>query len=231
MNIVLASFCAAVILESLLRLYTKDHTGTHLHNEQWRVRTVETFFASSIGISALLSIALDVYAGASNLHAVNLVGRWTLLTAIGFFLYHTIRVLEVPGYTRQLIGHHVGMIICFAMGLHFELAGFYMMVGCVPICSAAVRNIQWFERRSGIPRSETAAISLAVIYVLFESVPATVVILHFYLYGVFVIDLPPLVWVFLVIPGTLLSFLTYYWSAVFMKKSLRIIRTQRSLAC
>ncbi len=208
-----ATIAIAIIFENTLRLRWSSRA--------WRARIVETVFALGIGFSALTALALHGYFNLSVEDGVSAFGRTTLFVAIGFFAYHLHRVIFVPGFTKSLIAHHLGMILCIAAAIYAEKAYFYLLIASIPITSAAVRNFRWFWKMSRRPQWQNGAVTAAIAYLAFESIPPIWGVIHFFSVGIYQMDLPTFMWVSLVAPGLILSAMTFYWSALFVRKTLQ----------
>ena len=222
MSYIFSSILLAIVFEAMLRL--------RLNSTEYRARIVETVFALGIGLSAIVSLLLNRKSGIFSPNETGAFGRQTLLIALGFFIYHLHRVIFIKGFTRSLIVHHVGMILCLLFGLITETAHFYILLASIPITSAAMRNFRWFWKSNNKPRWENRAFAVAISYVLFESVPPLFAVGHFFTVGMNSMNLTRAHWVFLIVPGLILSLLTFYWSYVFLKKTLFVARDSSSLA-
>jgi hypothetical protein len=216
MTYTILTFASAILLEVLLRSWFSSN--------QWRARIVESLFAFGIGSMALYSIFEHHLSGLSLENGINESGLLTLYAALGFFIYHLHRVLFVPGFTKSLILHHLGMILCIAGALISTKAYFYILIASIPILSAAVRNIRWFWKMSGRPRWYRGAVTAASVYVLFESLPPLFAVVHFFWIGIHQMNLPVAMWAFVVVPGLILALLTSYWSVLFVHKT--VFRTE-----
>ena len=139
-NVLIVTIIAAAALEASLKAV--------LESAQWRARVVETLFALAVGFGAIASLFEHQGMQLSLASGVSQLGLITLFMALGFFAYHTHRVLFVQGFAKTLVVHHVGMILCIAGGLIGDKAYYYILCACIPITSAAVRNFRWFYRKT-----------------------------------------------------------------------------------
>ena len=114
------------------------------------------------------------------------------------------------------------MIVFLSMGLIFHVAYFYILLASIPVTSAAIRNIRWFAYKSDKELSSTGVLTVAISYVIFESIPPMLGVIHFFTVGIYEVNFPAHIWAFMVVPGVSLSLLTFYWSAIFFKKTVRI---------
>jgi len=212
MTYVLTAILAAALMEFTLRIW--------FDSIQWRARLVESLFAVGIGLSALGTALVQPKLNLPLSNGVSDFGRITLFIALGFFIYHLHRVIFVPGYVKSLIIHHLGMITCIACGLAFDFGYYYILIASVPITSAAIRNSRWFWAKMRLPRSRRKAVGVAISYVVFETLPPLWALVHLFTIGIHRMELTPNIWAFMVAPGLVLGVLTFYWSAIFIKKAI-----------
>ena len=212
MGITISTILTAVFFENLLRLW--------ISSVQWRARILESILAVAIGAFSVISIALHIYADLPLETGVSALGKNTFFFAIGFFIYHLHRVIKVPGYTSGLIFHHIAMIALLSASLAIGKMHFYVLVACIPISSAAIRNARWFWRQSGKARWFSGAVAAAASYTVLESLPPLGIFVHFFAFGIYQMKIPAWMWVALVLPGLALAILTFYWSAAFVRKTL-----------
>lgn len=185
----------------------------------WRSRMVETFFALIVGFSAIASLLEHHYQELSLASGIGQLGLVTLFVAMGFFAYHTHRVIYVEGYAKGLIVHHLGLIVCIVGALISDKAYYYLLWACIPITSAAVRNFRWFYRKSQNPRSKKAAIASSSAYLVFELVPPIWALGHFFVEGIHAMKVPVMMWIGMVGPGIALALMTFYYSVLFVRRS------------
>ncbi len=207
----IVTIIAAAALEASLKAV--------LESAQWRARVVETLFALAVGFGAIASLFEHQGMQLSLASGVSQLGLITLFMALGFFAYHTHRVLFVQGFAKTLVVHHVGMILCIAGGLIGDKAYYYILCACIPITSAAVRNFRWFYRKTHKTKWKEGAVATSTAYLVFELVPPIWALAHFFTLGMYQMNVPASMWVGMVVPGVALTLMTFYYSVLFVRRS------------
>jgi len=107
----------------------------------------------------------------------------------------------------------------FAGCLISDKAYYYILFACIPITSAAVRNLRWFYRKAQMKEWRNGAIATSAAYLVFEIAPPVWALTHFFTLGVYEMKVPIGMWIGMVIPGIILTLMTFYYSVLFVRRS------------